>query len=442
MSGRVAPPPVTGPPGAPGPDAGRRRRAPAARAGPPGAARRPGSRRRRSANSGPVGAPVTPSPPAAASGRTSGHGPRHRAGRAPSTVRPRPSRAATTRPGRPCRPASGRCRSRRWSRRTGRSATSRPSRARGASDGRSPSTAEALPDPPRPGRPVGRRVRRGDGATVTSEGYRVVAAGHRGRRIESDDAAPTGMRTGVRRVAPTMGTMASIVVHDDAPADVVDTAIGAVLAELERLEAIFSTYRADSVISAINRGERHPLDGPAEVVDVLDACTWLEQVTGGAFRARRPEPPFPFDPAGFVKGWATERATGALDAAGLEHWCVSVGGDLQVRGRPAAEAGQRTAVAHRRGRPAPPRPGPRLLRPPRRRGGHVGHGRAGAPPVGRPDRAAARRAGLGHGARPPSDLGRRPRHRGLRPRRRRPGLDRGARGLRGASPSTRRARSA
>jgi thiamine biosynthesis lipoprotein len=127
--------------------------------------------------------------------------------------------------------------------------------------------------------------------------------------------------------------MASIVVQDDAPVDVVDAAIGVVLAELARLEAMFSTYRADSVISAINRGERHPLDGPAEVVDVLDACTWLEQVTGGAFRARRPEPPYPFDPAGFVKGWATERAAAALDAARLEHWCVSVGGDLQVRGR-------------------------------------------------------------------------------------------------------------
>ena len=183
-----------------------------------------------------------------------------------------------------------------------------------------------------------------------------------------------------------MGTMASIVVHDDAPADVVDAAIDSVLAELERLEAIFSTYRADSVISAINRGERHPLDGPAEVMDVLDACTWLEQVTGGAFRARRPEPPFPIDPAGFVKGWATERAAGALNAAGLEHWCVSVGGDLQVRGQPARPA----AVADRRGRPAPPRPGPRVLRPPRRRRRHVGHGRAGAPPVGRPDRPAGR----------------------------------------------------
>ena len=156
---------------------------------------------------------------------------------------------------------------------------------------------------------------------------------------------PTGGRTGVRRVAPTMGTMASIVVHDDAPTDVVDTAIGAVLAELERLEATFSTYRADSVISAINRGECHPLDGPAEVVDVLDACTWLEHVTGGAFRARRPEPPFLFDPAGFVKGWATERAAGALDAAGLEHWCVAVGGDLQVRGQAGGGRPWRIAVA-------------------------------------------------------------------------------------------------
>ena len=81
---------------------------------------------------------------------------------------------------------------------------------------------------------------------------------------------PTGRRTGVRRVAPTMGTMASIVVHDDAPTDVVDTAIGAVLAELERLEATFSTYRADSVISAINRGECHPLEHRAR--PALEKC--------------------------------------------------------------------------------------------------------------------------------------------------------------------------
>ena len=150
---------------------------------------------------------------------------------------------------------------------------------------------------------------------------------------------------GVRRVVPTMGTMASIVVHDEVPAAIVDDAIDDVVTELERLEAMFSTYRADSVISAINRGERHPLDGPAEVIDVLDACTWLEQTSGGAFRARRPEPPYEIDPTGFVKGWATERAAGALAAAGLAHWCVAVGGDLLVRGCSAGGRPWHVAVA-------------------------------------------------------------------------------------------------
>ena len=149
----------------------------------------------------------------------------------------------------------------------------------------------------------------------------------------------------VRRSAPVMGTVASIHVHDDAPPDLVHAAIDDALAELERVEAMFSTYRAASVVSAINRGERNVLDGPAEVIDVLDACTWLEQMTGGAFRARRPEPPFLIDPAGFVKGWATERASAALERAGLRRWCFSVGGDLIARGRSRSGRPWRIAVA-------------------------------------------------------------------------------------------------
>jgi len=143
-----------------------------------------------------------------------------------------------------------------------------------------------------------------------------------------------------------MGTVASIHVHDDAPAGVVHAAIDEALAEMDRLEAMFSTFRDDSVVSAVNRGERSVLDGPAEVIDVLDACTWLEQVTGGAFRARRPEPPFLIDPAGFVKGWATERASAALERAGLHRWCFSVGGDLIARGRSRSDRPWRIAVAN------------------------------------------------------------------------------------------------
>jgi thiamine biosynthesis lipoprotein len=124
-------------------------------------------------------------------------------------------------------------------------------------------------------------------------------------------------------------------VHDDVDGEVLVTAARAVAAELDRLEALFSTFRADSEVSRVNRGELHLLDCSSEVVDVLDACTWLEHASGGAFTAHRPDRAGAIDPAGFVKGWATERASRLLGDAGLVDWYLSVGGDLQAHGRPA-----------------------------------------------------------------------------------------------------------
>lgn len=148
-----------------------------------------------------------------------------------------------------------------------------------------------------------------------------------------------------RRTTPCMGTVASVHVHDDVDPARVDAAVEATFAELERLEELFSTFRPTSAISRINRGELHLLDAPQEVLDVLDACTWLEHESGGAFRARRPEAPHLVDPAGFVKGWAAERAARRLDEAGLRHWYLSVGGDLQARGRRIDGEPWRVAIA-------------------------------------------------------------------------------------------------
>jgi thiamine biosynthesis lipoprotein len=128
-----------------------------------------------------------------------------------------------------------------------------------------------------------------------------------------------------------MGTVASVHVHDPTPADVIDEAVTMMWAELDRLESIFSTFRPDSEISRINRGELDVLDSSLEVIEVLDACTWIEHVSGGAFRARRPHDGS-LDPAGFVKGWAAELAAKWLDRAGLCQWYLSVGGDIQTRG--------------------------------------------------------------------------------------------------------------
>jgi thiamine biosynthesis lipoprotein len=136
----------------------------------------------------------------------------------------------------------------------------------------------------------------------------------------------------------------SVHVHDVAELAVVDSAIDAMWAELDRLEAVFSTYRDSSEISRINRGELHLLDAGPEVIEVVDACTWLEHASDGAFRARRPGDTV-LDPAGFVKGWAAELAAQCLDRAGLQQWYLSVGGDIQTRGTSADGSPWRIAIA-------------------------------------------------------------------------------------------------
>ncbi|MEY2444926.1 MAG: FAD:protein transferase [Ilumatobacteraceae bacterium] len=141
----------------------------------------------------------------------------------------------------------------------------------------------------------------------------------------------TALAPGLIRTHPVMGTMASVHVHDDVDPDVADAAIAAMWAELDRLEEMFSTFRVTSEISRINRGELHLLDASPEVLEVVDACTWLEHASHGAFRARRPGDEI-VDPAGFVKGWAAELAAQCLDRAGLRNWYLSVGGDIQTRG--------------------------------------------------------------------------------------------------------------
>ncbi len=137
-----------------------------------------------------------------------------------------------------------------------------------------------------------------------------------------------------RHHAEVMGTVASVHVHDPVPAIEAEAAVLDAFAELERLEELFSTFRATSQISRVNRGELALLDCADEVLEVMDACTWLEHESDGAFCARRPDPPYALDPAGYVKGWAAERAAARLRDAGLHRWYFAVGGDLCTSGSP------------------------------------------------------------------------------------------------------------
>lgn len=129
---------------------------------------------------------------------------------------------------------------------------------------------------------------------------------------------------------PVMGTFASVHVIADKEHPEVVAAVGRVFDELHRIERTFSTFLGSSETSRINDGALNLLDASAEVIEVMDACTWLEHVSDGAFVARRPNGGL--DPAGFVKGWAGQRASMYLFEFGLDNWLLNIGGDIQASG--------------------------------------------------------------------------------------------------------------
>jgi thiamine biosynthesis lipoprotein len=138
----------------------------------------------------------------------------------------------------------------------------------------------------------------------------------------------------VRRVEHVMGMPISLALRGrHADDEAADAAWAAVLASLRDADAVFSTYRADSVVSAIRRGDLALGDAPDEVHEVLAIGARAERATDGAFSVWRPGPggDHVLDPSGVVKGWAVERASAFLRALPGTDFCLSAGGDLVGR---------------------------------------------------------------------------------------------------------------
>lgn len=129
-----------------------------------------------------------------------------------------------------------------------------------------------------------------------------------------------------------MGTTASVHVNDSVDEAVFEESVGVLRTELDHWESMFSVFRPDSEISRINNGSLHLLDSSREVIEVLDACAWLEQASQGAFSIRRSVNSTDINPSGFVKGWAGERAARLLRERGLVHVYVGIGGDYMAFG--------------------------------------------------------------------------------------------------------------
>ena len=100
---------------------------------------------------------------------------------------------------------------------------------------------------------------------------------------------------------------------------------------LRHVDATFSTYKADSEISRLDRGEITLDDCSPEVDEVLTRCLALERLTRGYFHVRAAGR---LDPSGFVKGWAVSGAAERLAATGARSFLINAGGDIIARGGP------------------------------------------------------------------------------------------------------------
>jgi thiamine biosynthesis lipoprotein len=142
-------------------------------------------------------------------------------------------------------------------------------------------------------------------------------------------------------VEHVMGTVVSLDLRD-APASAT-AAVGAAMAWLRDVDARFSTYRPDSEVCRLERGELLLADASVDVRRVLARCAELRRQTGGFFDERVAGV---LDPSALVKGWAAQGAADILTAAGLTDFCLSAGGDVVARGGALPERGWRVGIQH------------------------------------------------------------------------------------------------
>ena len=137
-----------------------------------------------------------------------------------------------------------------------------------------------------------------------------------------------------------MGTVFSLDLRDPG---VSEGALEAVVSWWHWVDEVFSTYRADSHISRLGRGEITVTDCPPEVAEILDLCAEAGRRSSGWFTAL---PAGRLDPSGMVKGWSVERASAMLVAAGSTAHAVNGGGDLRCVGSPEPGAAWQVGIAH------------------------------------------------------------------------------------------------
>jgi thiamine biosynthesis lipoprotein len=146
-------------------------------------------------------------------------------------------------------------------------------------------------------------------------------------------------------VEHVMGTVVSFDVRFAAESEraAMIAAVADAVAWLHHVDDVFSTYRPDSQVSRLGRGEIRLTDCDADVAEVLALCAQVGRESDGYFSSTYGGR---LDPTGLVKGWAVQRVSERLGSAGSAHHLVNGGGDIQAVGGSAPGVPWQIGIAH------------------------------------------------------------------------------------------------
>ncbi|MEO3860716.1 FAD:protein FMN transferase [Acrocarpospora sp. B8E8] len=139
--------------------------------------------------------------------------------------------------------------------------------------------------------------------------------------INEDQAHRSARFPGAHRVEMVMGTPVGIDIRTALPQRELRPLLDDAFTWLRWVDETFDGSDAGSQVSRLARDELSLAECAPELAEVLKRRSELRASIG-----KEPAP------AGYVKGWAVERVSRALAAAGAVDHCVSAGGNVRVRG--------------------------------------------------------------------------------------------------------------
>jgi thiamine biosynthesis lipoprotein len=131
----------------------------------------------------------------------------------------------------------------------------------------------------------------------------------------------------MKKQAVVMGMLATVNVIDSR---VTEEDLSEVFSYFHFIDKKFSTYKVDSEISQINRGELKKVQFSNEMKKILALCEETKKETDGYFDANLNGI---LDPSGLVKGYAIFEGAEILRKKGFLNYFLEIAGDIQTQGK-------------------------------------------------------------------------------------------------------------